>query len=145
MKNLNTNNLNRLITPNETKHDFVSRQKLDVRSQEEINLYKTISDIIKTGLTVNPAKWTPQDAISKLFEEGGELSQAVQTKLGKLKKNLPPNADFDEAADALMCVIDVLAQANRNVPTALLITELVASVNRKLPEWKKIIAETNSV
>jgi hypothetical protein len=111
-------------------------------SPSEVFLYSAFHSIIHTGRLVDPQKWTVQDAICKLGEESGELSAAIQTKVGKLDKPYNENDDFDETADVIMCAVDALSQANLDVPHQLLIAGIIDAIHRKLPKWEEKIIRT---
>ena len=102
---------------------------------------KEVFNIIDCGREVDPVKWTVADAIAKLAEEAGEFSQAIQTKVGKLKKNLPPNSDFEEGADVVMCAIDVLSQANLDKTPEEIIEGLTKAIAKKIPKWREKVYE----
>ena len=96
----------------------------------------TVQKVVDIGRKADPMKWSVQDVICKLLEEAGEFSEAIQNKVGKIHKNLEPDADFDEAADAIICVIDGLSQANLDVPRDYLVYKLQQSIIKKSKKWE---------
>lgn len=95
-------------------------------------------EIINTGRIVDPVKWTPAQAVAKLFEEGGELSEAVQVVKGDLIKDKGITAEdiFLEGADVIMCAVDVVSQMNLDLSPEEIIERLMAATMTKLPGWK---------
>lgn len=119
-------------------------KQIEVKEEREKSLHadNIIKNIIDIGRTVDPEKWTIQDAISKLFEEGGEFSCAIQTKIGKLKKDYEEGDDFLECADVIMCAIDTLSQANLDMDRDLLLNKLYDSIANKSKKWLTKIEHT---
>lgn len=120
-------------------HKRIVHTKVNDKLGEQLE--RAFNYIIDTGRTVDPTKWVVSDAVAKLFEEGGEFSQAIQTKVGKLKKDLPKNAHFDECADVIMCTLDTLSQACPELSPAELISRIIEYIHIKVPIWQKKIIE----
>lgn len=104
-------------------------------------LYYAVTSIVNTGRIVDPAKWSVSDALAKLLEEAGELSEAAQHKMGRIDKGLPEGAEFEECADTIMCAIDVLSQSNLDMSLEDLIHKLSMSIINKIPKWNRKIHE----
>lgn len=114
-------------------------------------LHNELLKIVRVGQQVDPAAWNQQDIISKLFEEGGEFSRAIQIKVGKINREQPDTEDFDECADVIICTIDALARANGlhdmendennclDEQTNLFIKKLCEALARKRTKWEKKI------
>lgn len=101
--------------------------------------HDVMAEIINIGRIVDPVKWTPANAVAKLFEEGGELSEAVQVVNGDLvkdNKNITAEDVFLEGADVIMCTVDVVSQMNLDLSPDEVIERLMAATMTKLPGWK---------
>ena len=98
-------------------------------------------DIINFGKTVDNDVWNTSDAVAKLFEEGGELSQAAMVKSGKLPHKIyKPDNDVEETADVILCALDILGKCNPNVPAEELLEKLRLMLIKKSAKWKGIQA-----
>jgi NTP pyrophosphatase (non-canonical NTP hydrolase) len=114
-------------------------------------LHIEVLKIVRIGQKVDPIAWTQQDILSKLFEEGGEFSRAIQIKIGKINREQPDYEDFDECADVIICAVDALARANGlhnmlndennciDQQTNLFIKKLAEALSRKSAKWEKKI------
>jgi NTP pyrophosphatase (non-canonical NTP hydrolase) len=99
-----------------------------------------MQDIVRVGRTADPKRWLPSDVLAKLFEEGGELSTAVQIKNGKLPlKSQEDGEEFDECADVINCAIDAVSQVNRDLSPDEIINRIKDSLIRKNKKWKAAI------
>lgn len=117
-------------------------EELEKRCSQEFSaktLNEAIGNCVDVGRKVNDSIWTVTDGVSKLFEEGGELSAAIQTKLGKLDKPYESGDEFDECADVLMCAVDVISRANRDLSKDEIIEGIIKSLNKKTKKWNKIV------
>lgn len=80
---------------------------MNIESSKDI--YQSIWNILafRYGYNSTSLEFT----IAKLLEEGGELSQAAQTKIGNLNKPIKYNDHtIEEAADTMITVLDILAK-----------------------------------
>jgi NTP pyrophosphatase (non-canonical NTP hydrolase) len=102
---------------------------------------KELIDILDFGKTVTPDTWSVQDAVAKLFEEGGELSEAAMTKSGRLKhKIFKPDNDFEETADVLLCALDILGKLNEHMTSAEILEKLRLMLIKKSQKWRNVQA-----
>lgn len=101
---------------------------------------KIINEIIQISRSVNNEIWSPSDRIAKLFEEGGELSEAVQIKNGKLKhKERKEDNDFEECADVIQCALDALCSVNLDMSETEIVDKLIYFIKMKNIKWKNAI------
>lgn len=99
----------------------------------------TLIDLLNVSKSIPNTGWTVQDAVSKLFEEGGELSEAAMIKSGRLPhKTLVEDGDFEETADVLICALDVLAKLNLNMTSDEISDKLNEILIKKIKKWEKV-------
>jgi len=76
----------------------------------------------------------PAERLCKLFEESGELAQAVNRTIGRKKNKMPENEVIDliceEAADTIQCVISLIDTYG------ITYDDLVKMMNKKNKKWK---------
>ena len=109
---------------------------------EEQQLLKALIEIVNTSKQSEfPEHWTASDLIAKLFEEGGEFSEACMIKLGKLstKTAETPIDDFYEAADMIICILDLLIKINPELSKGVAIKGLTFALEQKTEKWKNKI------
>jgi NTP pyrophosphatase (non-canonical NTP hydrolase) len=100
---------------------------------------KQLEDIIDFGKAIPLSKWSVQDAVSKLFEEGGELSEAAMIKCGRLPHKKPTEGgDFEETADVILWALDVLLRLNPEMPTKVILNKLSKTLKHKTDKWKMV-------
>lgn len=105
-----------------------------------------ILSAINIGRTVNPNTWSPADVVSKLFEEGGELSQAIQIKRGMLPtKTQEDGEEIRECADVILCAIDAVSQVNRDLTPEELLSKITEAVILKQQKWQRAIDKATEV
>lgn len=103
---------------------------------------KTFLDAISNIVDISdkhefPENWTQSDLIAKLFEEGGEFSEACMIKNGKLSTKKPKTEvdDFLEAADMIICILDLLKKNNPELSKGETIYILGLALETKTTKW----------
>lgn len=98
-------------------------------------LYKVIQDINKLD-TVGPA-----DRLCKLFEESGELAQAVNRTIGRKKNKMSEDEVIDliceEAADTIQCVISLIDTFGISYD------DLIKMMKKKNKKWESRLGKIN--
>ena len=81
--------------------------------------------------------WGVGDVLAQLLQEGGEFSEQVMIRAGKLPYKEPEfDGVFLEAADVIVCVIDAVAKMYPNDSPAMVLTKLSNAMNRKGIKWE---------
>lgn len=102
-------------------------------------MIKELTDIVNFGKTVPLERWSVQDATTKLFEEGGELVEAAQIKVGKLPhKEYKEEHEFEESADTILCTLDILQKLNPNMPAEDMLDRLRVWLIKKSSKWQNV-------
>lgn len=100
-------------------------------------VFKDIQRINK----LDPA--TPSERLCKLFEESGELAQAVNKKIGR--KVVTETDDeirdliLEEASDTIQCVISLIDSWD------ITYDEVVEKIKSKNIKWEKVINKKNGL
>jgi NTP pyrophosphatase (non-canonical NTP hydrolase) len=96
---------------------------------------KEIYEEIKRINKLDPA--TPSERLCKLFEESGELAQAVNKKIGRkiVKETEEEVRDLilEEASDTIQCVISLIDSWD------ITYDEVVEKIRLKNIKWEKVI------
>ena len=96
---------------------------------------KEIYEEIKRINKLDPA--TPSERLCKLFEESGELAQAVNKKIGRkvVKETDEEVRDLilEEASDTIQCVISLIDSWDIRYD------EVVEKIRLKNIKWEKVI------
>jgi NTP pyrophosphatase (non-canonical NTP hydrolase) len=96
---------------------------------------KEIYEEIKRINKLDPA--TPSERLCKLFEESGELAQAVNKKIGRkvVKETDEEVRDLilEEASDTIQCVISLIDSWD------ITYDEVVEKIRLKNIKWEKVI------
>lgn len=95
-------------------------------------------------------QWTASEVICKLFEEGGELAQAVLIETGKMphKKLDSPDEVYDEVADVMICALDALAKVYGGTLTdEQIANKVINSLYKKMNKWdvKVLLPQSQSL
>lgn len=101
-----------------------------------------LHDIIKLSRKIQPMAeeldWSIADILAKMTEEIGEFAEAVQVERGKLPhKNKELEAPFYEAADAIICIVNVLARLYPKKSPAQVYTLLHHGIKKKSNIWEQ--------
>ena len=102
---------------------------------------ESIYEIIKASKEITPLAeqdgWTISDVIVKLNEETGEFAEASLIKQGKItsKGSFEYEADYEEAADVIICVVDALTRLNPETNQAFIYTKLLKHLDQKRAKW----------
>lgn len=100
-------------------------------------IFETITLSRKIQPKADAVGWDLGDVLAKCTEELGEFSEAIQIKRGKMPhKEAVHNADVDEAADVLICVLDALARSYPDKPPSELHTMLSSALIKKGAKWE---------
>lgn len=96
---------------------------------------KEIYEEIKRINKLDPA--TPSERLCKLFEESGELAQAVNKKIGRkvVKETDEEVRDLilEEASDTIQCVISLIDSWD------ITYDEVIEKIRLKNIKWEKVI------
>lgn len=101
-----------------------------------------LHDIIKLSREIQPLAeqldWSIADVLAKMTEETGEFAEAVQVERGKMPyKNKELEAPFYEAADAIICIVNILARLYPKKSPAQVYTLLHHGIKKKSKSWEK--------
>lgn len=97
---------------------------------------KSVKQIIKTSRNIEDVSWSIPDVLAKSIEELGEFSEAVQVERGLINKECPSNEEFREAADVMICMIDILCKLNPHMTEDDIYNELNAAITKKTNKWE---------
>lgn len=75
----------------------------------------------------------------KLFEEGGELAEAVNHKCGYLPHKTMKEPLVGEVADVINTAVSIFAKAHPELTTAEMVDLLVTQMNTKNKKWASLI------
>jgi len=104
-----------------------------------------IYSLIELSREIQPmeeeANWDISDVIVKLMEETGEFAEAVQITRGKINKNQEKFAEFYEAADVIICIIDALSRLHPDMSTTNIHTFLNYCFRKKGKIWLEKMKE----
>jgi NTP pyrophosphatase (non-canonical NTP hydrolase) len=78
--------------------------------------------------------------MAKVFEEGGELAQAVNITEGHLKHKTLPEPLVGEVADVVQCAIAVLQKATPDLTDVARLQLLAEWLEKKTDKWETVIA-----
>lgn len=102
---------------------------------------KNVYNDIQRINIIDPA--TPAERLCKLFEESGELAQAVNKKIGR---KVVTESDeevrdliLEEAADTIQCVISLIDTWGISYD------ELVQKINSKNIKWESVVNKRKSL
>lgn len=102
-------------------------------------MIKELINIVNFGKTIPLERWSVQDATTKLFEEGGELVEAAQIKVGKLPhKEYKIEHEFEESADTILCTLDILQKLNPNMSAEDILDKLLTWLIKKSNKWQNV-------
>jgi NTP pyrophosphatase (non-canonical NTP hydrolase) len=77
----------------------------------------------------------------KLFEEGGELSEAINYSLGNLPHKTMKEPLAGEVADVINVALTILVKAYQKSSKEELFTMLLMQLNKKSDKWESVIQD----
>lgn len=98
------------------------------------SLNPRLLQIMRTARITNADRWPILASLAKLTEEVGETSEATLVELGFMRKDLKEGIT-GEAADVIICLLDILARVRSYQSPEELLTELDAELHRKSLKW----------
>lgn len=104
---------------------------------------KPLIDIVELGRSIE-YDFPPLARLAKLTEEVGEFSETTMHTLGYLPHKDVKETPFGEAADAIICIVDVLASCYPELGSEWIIESLLKHIENKSLKWKSIIDKRNS-
>ena len=78
----------------------------------------------------------------KACEEMGELATAALYEQGYLQHKTVGESSFGEAADVIICVLDLLQALHPNLTQRQVVLELAHSLDTKFQKWKLVTTES---
>lgn len=106
-------------------------------------MYKDLEQIVDYGrLLDHENRGLPISAKGlKACEEMGELATAALYEQGYLQHKKVTESSFGEAADVIICVLDLLQALHPNLSHKQVILELASSLDTKFQKWKLVTTE----
>jgi hypothetical protein len=81
----------------------------------------------------------------KLFEEGGELAEAINHKIGNLPHKTMKEPLVGEVADVINCALSIYVKAYPGFTTEQLYVMLCAQLHLKSNKWASIIGVNETI
>lgn len=106
-------------------------------------MYKDLEQIVDYGrLLDHQNRGLPTSAKGlKACEEMGELATAALYEQGYLQHKRVNESSFGEAADVVICVLDLLQALHPNLSHKQVVLELAHSLDTKFQKWKLVTTE----
>lgn len=80
--------------------------------------------------------------IAKSVEELGEFSTAVLVEQGFITNKVNEHdAVFNESADVILCIVDILAKLYPNKAASEIYVSLLGAIDRKCEKWEQTVDE----